>query len=358
MKRLAVSALALALLGGCAHALTQTRIDAGQTVPRMLDRPHLKDYREPSVEPGSKVVAYELAWQRRDPDAVARRLAGAVEVLLGQEAAGKLSRETTNAALRSVTAGREAGSWVRLESTPILAKYDAAHDEIRVIHEERDTVKSLGRDIGIDGAREVAETYLARLSEAKVIDPRLYEQAAMQLGYAMMGEGPVEKAVQPGRITGYRITYRPRLQGFELVNAGLRLGIAASGEVASLRLGGVTPMGEWQQDGLKPTGKGGEREVRVGTQELMARFHRQVPKDAQPEIAWSRVMYVLPEGESQAVVAPMLLVSYTEVRKTESGPVASRRKTLAYSLTDPQAAPIDFDAPAPRHEGIEPTRKY
>ncbi|MGH7320976.1 MAG: hypothetical protein ACRELA_15295, partial [Candidatus Rokuibacteriota bacterium] len=219
MKRLEISALALALLGGCAHqGLNQTRIDAGPTVPRMLDRPHLKDYRQPSVEPGSTVVAYELAW-RRDPDAAARRLAGAVEVLLGQEVAGKLSRETTNAALRSVTAGKEAGGWVRLESTPILAKYDAAHDEIRLLHEERDAVKSPGRDIGIDGAREVAETYLARLAAAKVIDPRLYEQAAMQLGYAMAGEGPVGSRVQRGRIIGYRITYRPRLRGFELVNA-------------------------------------------------------------------------------------------------------------------------------------------
>lgn len=65
----------------------------------------------------------------------------------------------------------------------------------------------------------------------------------------------------------------------------------------------------------------------------------------------------MPEGESRAVLEPMLVISYTQVRKTDEGPVASRRKTVAYSLTDPKAAPIDFDAPAAKHEGTEVTRK-
>jgi hypothetical protein len=68
-------------------------------------------------------------------------------------------------------------------------------------------------------------------------------------------------------------------------------------------------------------------------------------------------MYVMPDGESRAVREPMLVISYTQLRQTREGPVASRRKTVGYSLTDPGAPSIDFDAPPAKHEGTTVTRK-
>jgi hypothetical protein len=323
----------------------------------MLERPEGGDFEEPKVEPGREVVAFEMAWQKREPQEVARRLQAAIVGLLGEEAVGRLSKQASYDALRSVVAGDEAGSWVRLADAPILVRYDAQYDEIRVLNEELDLIEESASDLGVEGAREVAEHSLKQLAEAGVIDPRLYRQAAIQVGYKVVGEGALEQEVKRGRVVGYRVTYRPRLHGFQLANAGLRLGINASGEIASLRVGGVSPQGQWRGDVLQPTEKGGARDVRTGTKELMERFYRQVPKGVEPRVAWSRVMYVMPEGESRAVLEPMLLVSYTEVRQSEEGPVASRRKTLGYSLTNPEARPLDFDAPAARHEGIEPTRE-
>jgi hypothetical protein len=187
------------------------------------------------------------------------------------------------------------------------------------------------------------------------IDPRLYHQAVIQVGYKAVGEGPVDKPVERGRIVGYRVTYRPRVHGFQLANAGVRLGIAASGELASLRVGGVTPAGQWREGAPGPTGR--LRKVQVSTKDLTARFYREVPKRSEPRIAWSRVMYVMPDGESRAVREPMLVISYTQLRQTREGPVASRRKTVGYSLTDPGAPSIDFDAPPAKHEGTTVTRK-
>ena len=68
-------------------------------------------------------------------------------------------------------------------------------------------------------------------------------------------------------------------------------------------------------------------------------------------------MYVMPEGESRPVVEPMLVVSYASQREVDGQRIVSRRKTLGFSLTDPAAAAIDFDAPARKHEGTELTRK-
>jgi hypothetical protein len=359
MKRLAEAFIAATgLLALCVDpTLAQARVEPEPKVPRMLERPDVTKFDEPSVEPGREIVALEFARQKRDPQDAARRLAAAIQAILGKDAARKLSKETSDEAFRSAVAGEEAGHWVRLADTPILMRYDARYDEIRVIDEERDQLERPARDVGIEGARDAAERFLKELAGAGVIDSRLYRQAAMQIGYKSVGEGPVDKPVQPGRVVGYRVTYRPRLHGFQLANAGLRLGIAASGEVASLRVGGVTPVGAWREGAAEPTGAGPARKVRVSTKELTQRLYRQTPKGAEPRIAWSRIMYVMPEGASRAVLEPMLLISYTQVRQTDEGPVASRRKTLAYSLTDPRALPIDFDAPPTKHEEIGVTRK-
>lgn len=342
------------------HALpahSQTRAEPGAQFPQTFERPQAAKVEEPSVEPGREVVAFELAREKRDPQQVTRRLARAIGALLGKEAGAQMSAELSHEALSPAVSGKEAGSWVRLEGTALLVKYQAQYDELRVLNEELDVTESSARDLGIQGARDVAERFLKRLAEADVVDARLYERAVVQVGTKLVGDGPIDKEVKPGRVAGYRVTYRPRLHGFQLANAGLRLGITASGEVESLRVGGVTPLGEWRAAAFQPTGAGGARKVRIGPKELTERFYREVPKGVEPRIAWSRVLYVMPEGVSRAVVEPMLVVSYTQVRKTESGPVASRRRTLAYSLTDPKAPPVDFDAPAAKHEGTALIRK-
>jgi hypothetical protein len=359
MKRLTaafIAATGLLILG--ADALyAQARVDREVRAPLFFERPHVTEFEEPSVEPGREVVAVDLAWRKRDPQDAARRLAAGIQAIIGKEAASRLTEETSEEALKSVVSGEEAGNWARIASTPILARYEARYDEIRVLDEDLDHLEKPAREIGVEGARDAAERFIKQLADAGLIDPRLYHQAVIQVGYKAVGEGPVDKPVERGRIVGYRVTYRPRVHGFQLANAGVRLGIAASGEVASLRVGGVTPAGEWRDGAPGPTAAGRMRKVQVGTKDLTARFHREVPRGSEPRIAWSRVMYVMAGGESRAVREPMLVISYTQVRQTREGPVASRRKTVAYSLTDPRAPAIDFDAAAAKHEGTTVTRK-
>lgn len=332
----------------------QGRPAPDRPIPRMLERPHLGRYAEPDLKPGATVTAYELAWNQRESGEVSKRLHGAIGVLLDEDSAARIA---DSGVLDYVFRGEEAGTWSRLGHSPILARYQPEYDEIRMIREELAVIRHPASDVGEEGARDLAEKYLERLGKAGVIDPLLYERAAMQLGYKMVGEGAVDQKVQPGRIVEYRITYRPRLGGFEMANAGLRMGILASGELASLRVGGVTPAGKWSDGQLESSVRGAKRKIRVGTDELMRRFHKQASEGAEAQVAWSRVMYAMPEGKSEAVVEPMLLVSYTESRKVGDHRVTSRRKTLGFSLTDPEAAPIDFDPPAARHEETRVTRK-
>lgn len=349
---LALAVVAL-LVGSPAVAEVETR-SSSVPVPRMLKRPGLPDAKELSLQAGSRVTAYTMSWDDGGPDQAAKRLTGAVEVMLGKAAA---SRVIDDESLVRAANGENAGSWTRLGASPVLVRYQEEFNEIRLIHEELDRVTRPARDVGEKGALEAAEELLKRLGEAGVIDPRLFESSAVQIGYKMVGAGAVGKTVKPGRIVEYRFTYRPRLRGIEMANAGLRLGILASGELASMRVGGVTPAGEWRDGRLTSTVEDARRKVRVGVDELMRRFYESVPKGAEPQIAWSRVMYAMPEGAKRALVEPMLLVSYSLRTEADGEPVVSRRKTIGYSLTDPDAKPVDFDAPPARHEGTEPRRQ-
>lgn len=351
------SALAITALGGSVCvASAQDRPAAETLAPRMLARPQLEDVKPPELGRGAAITAFEMTWRKAGPEVAQKRLAGALAVVLGEEAARRAAGpEVLSAAVR----GEEAGTWNRLPDSPVLVRYDTDYDEIRVLYEELEVanVAVAGRSIGERRARELAEAYLDRLSKAGAIDPRLYENAALQIGYAVAGDGPVEKEVEPGRVVEYRFTFRPRLRGIELANAGVRLGILASGELAAVRLGGVTPLGEWRGGKLVSTVADSERRIRVGVDELMQRFYKGIPRGAEPQVAWSRVMYAMPEGRSEAVVEPKLIISYALQTEIQGERVVSRRKTLGFSLTNPEAAPFDFDAPAAQHEETDLTRE-
>ena len=350
----AVLALTTTAIFAASEAEVQGRPDPDRAVPKMLERPHLRPYTEPDLKPGATLTAFELTWNHRNTEEVSRRLYGAIGVLLDEGSAARIAESDV---LDNVVRGEEAGSWSRLGHSPVLAKYQSEYDEIRIIHEELSVISRPASDVGEEGVRGLAEQYLKRLGKAGVVDPRLYKDAAMQLGYKMVGEGSIDQKPGPGWIVEYRITFRPRLHGFEMANAGVRMGILASGELSSLRVGGVTPAGKWSNGQLASSVRNSQRKIRIGTDDLMRYFHKQVSEGAEPQVAWSRVMYAMPPGKSAAVVEPMLLISYTETREVGKQRVTSRRKTLGFSLTDPRAAPVDFDPPAPRHEDIRITRE-
>jgi len=350
---IAASAIAVA---NDAHAQNQTqkvRADSSITAPKMLGRPNIDKQMPPEFEPGATLIAYKLAWQAPDTAVVADRLAGALAVMEGaalQELSAKRER------LSAVIDGKQAGSWTSIASSPILAKYEAEYDEIRLINQELDIIDDSDKLIDEDEALKMAESYLQKLGDNKVIDSRLYRQAVVQLGYKMAGSGSMEAEPQPGHIVEYRVTYRPTLNGIELANAGVRLGILGSGELASMRVGGVTPSGQWEGNTLQSSVKNSERTLRTSPKNIMSSFYNQLPKDVRAQVAWSKVMYAVPQPMNSEDIEPMLLISYSEVRNIDDQPVVSRRKTLGYSLTTKDAEPVDFDKPATKHSGMKVSR--
>jgi hypothetical protein len=156
----------------------------------------------------------------------------------------------------------------------------------------------------------------------------------------------------------YRITVRRTINGIELANSGVRIGVHASGRVSALRYGGVSVTSRLSGNTEEPTGGGKWFDRKVANDALQARFEREViPANAKARVAWSRVMYVMPENRRSGVVQPLYVVSYSLEAPTDDGQVAvSRRKTVGLSLVDANAKPIDLTPPM-RAPAIEKERK-
>lgn len=355
--RLSLAAAALALSAPALAQTEQVRIDpeGARRAPLLLERN--PRFEAPQFERGLEVPVVRMTWRERDAQEVIDAVGATVTVMLNGDAPDRMP-DQMDAALKEALFGNEGGTWTRIPAAPqILVKYDRSFDEFRLINEELDVIREPVGRIGIEDAQARAERILRGLIERKVVDAELYRDAAMQLGYRRVGRGTTEGRADLGQIVEYRFTYRPRIEGIELANAGVRIGLLTDGAVSSMRVGGVTPSGTFREGRLRPEDGGTRRDIEIAPGELMTRFYRALPPNAAPEIAWSKVMYAMPDDARSALVEPQLLISFSERQPTDEGQwVTSRRRVLGFSLVDPEASPFDYTAATGRG-GDEPRRQ-
>jgi hypothetical protein len=281
----------------------------------------------------------EMRWERPSERVVAERIIAVAEVMLQR----RIDREEARKALAPAISGHERGSWTRFEVAPeLLVRYLPEVDEIRVLNEELTISNEVRGSLGEQQIVELAGRYLRELGTRRALDAALYDLRDAEIGYGRAGAGQVTGVREYDRIVEFRVTLRPRINGIEVANAGVRLGIRPTGELVSLRFGGVSMRPVEGESILKPEREGTLPKQEVPKERIKARFYRSLPQGVAAEIHWERVMYVMPEDRERAVVQPLYVLSYSEVREVDGEPIVSRRKVIGYSLTDPEAGPVDL----------------
>lgn len=310
--------------------------------------PPLALAQEPKI--GEKMAAVELYWATREPEDVARRAHALAQLVAGRELESKSIGELLTQRGRS-------SHWMDIgQGTNLKLKYLPQFDELRIINQDLMHVVDAG-DIGETSAMALAEEILEDLANRDLINLNAVNLKNAQVGYAQVGGGAKDGSFQSEQTTQYRITFRHEINGIELANAGVRLAIHASGKLAGIRLGGVSARGEYDGGTFVPSGKGYIVERRVADEDIEDRFRRSIPKGADADVTWARLMYVMPDDTQERVVEPMRIYSYSLQFSSDEGQlVSSRRKIMGYSLSDSNAQAFDFTAPAEKHEGQEPTR--
>ncbi len=301
-----------------------------------------------------RFASFEMAWPIRKPEAIAARARAAAEAMTGQG----LRSPAVVVPIKSAEASRRRMQ-VTVPGAPALEIiYLADYDELRIVDTELAASAAPEGEMPQDEALKLAKRAFDELARRNLVEPRQYTWDSTDIASTWVGRGSRDGKTAEKKRIEYRITLRRSINGIELANAGVRIVVHASGRVSGLRLGGVAVASKTAGNVEEPIGKGRWLSRQVATSDLQARFERDVvPEKAKARVAWSRVMYVMPENRRSAVVEPLYVVSYSLEFPTEAGETAvSRRRTVGFSLVDPKAPPVDLMPPV-RAPQIEKTLK-
>jgi hypothetical protein len=226
--------------------------------------------------------------------------------------------------------------------------YDAESDVLQI----NDTAALGSREVTLGGeqaAKDEMKRFVHDLASAGLIKEGQYDLASAVTGHhkRMMGNRETKEVAQ--RVVEYRYFIPRKLNGIEVANAAIMIGIAPSGKRSSIRIGGVEV--DSIQDGVeeRPSATGGVSTRTVSATELDSKFSAHVAKGRPTHTSFKGVMYMLPPGAKDAVVEPKMVYSYTTSQESPDGSKAIEDITVvSFSLTDRNALHEVFDGSRPR----------
>lgn len=305
------------------------------------------------VQVPERFASFEMFWPMQKPEAAAVQARAIAEVLSGE----RLRRPALIIPIKSAD-GSSRRMQLNVPEAPTLEiTYLAEYAEFRIVNTDLAASTAPEGEISQEEAVKIARRTIDDLAGRKMADARHYNWENADIASTWVGGGSIDGKTAEKKRIEYRITLRRSINGIELANAGVRIAVHASGRVSGLRLGGVAVRSKMSEAMEEPIGKGRWLTSKISLNELQARFNRMVPEGAKAIIAWSRVMYVMPENKRTAIVEPLYVVSYSVEVPTDAGEMAvSRRRTVGLSLVDLKAPPVDLTPPV-RAPTVEKTRK-
>jgi len=147
-------------------------------------------------------------------------------------------------------------------------------------------------------------------------------------------------------VVEYRFRLLRKLNGIDVAQAGIVLGIAPTGRRSSLQIGGVEveskviPVEDGEAEQPGPSGRILPRQVGDAAQ----RFKTDVEMGKSLHINWARKMYVMPTDADEAVIEPMMVYRYAEKTAVDGQEVVAPAEIVGLSLTDKFAKPKNLIA--------------
>ncbi|MDD5321639.1 MAG: hypothetical protein PHD43_13705 [Methylococcales bacterium] len=291
---------------------------------------------EPQVGKAMRIIP--MQWSKRSPEETAQRILYAANLVAGRT----LDADLESVFLKEHDAFQKWSAPFK-DAPELKIKVIPAYDEIRILN--RSLVDYwVKEDIGEAKAIAIAYRHLKQLIEAGMLNQQSFDPKDVQVGYGRIIQGSTDGKQKMEAITEYRITFRPNIDGIQLANSGVRIAVHRSGVLSAMRIGGVAT------DEIS----GSQVTRTVSVEDANRIFSKTQPDNAKTDIAWSRVMYVMPEDKQSAVVEPAQVFAYSLKMVSDGDEVISRRKTVGVSLGSGQL--IDYTAPASQHEDQKMTR--
>ena len=244
--------------------------------------------------------------------------------------------------------------------------YYVGADDLRVSNFALLDDISSPKDVGENVARAIFQQTFDKLADAGLLGRQDYDLALVEPSKTITTLGSSISSTEVAVVNTYDFLLRRSINGIPFMNAGLRVNVHRSGQIAGIRLGGAhllsvrpdvknTPRGLTHTQGVNgaatttslaevPTGAGFVFGGAVDAASHQKRFKRELSRASADR---SGVYYMLPmssvaDTKTSPVVEPLFIFSYSN----RYGVVASRRRYVGYSLRDPAAPPVDLSEKA------------
>jgi hypothetical protein len=329
---IALLASASTLLVGCDQS-QNVEAEAQRMQPKSLAAVATSGALNATDGVGSTLGVYSAFWPVRDDQALAAHVSNVASLF--RKAPLKLLQ---------ATGLRDAPPVAAFDDPSIEVTYKSQVDVLLVEDRSRIDRDYQANDIGEAAARGLVRGVFKSLVSKGTLRAEDYDLADLGTSHHMRDiyTGPTTPSVKS--VVQYRFRIHRKLNGIEVANNGVIVGITPQGELSSLRVGGVQFNSSGAAASEAPAGTGGILVRRVATDTISKRFDREagVP-GMQKHIAWAKKMYVMPSNQRTALLAPMLVYRFASlVVVDDGGRTIPTPGMLAYSLMDESANPADL----------------
>jgi len=280
--------------------------------------------------PGASLGKYRMHWPKRARAEVDDRIAQLATVLR-QKKVGVVSQ---------LAAGVDFAKL--LDDNRLEAAYDERFDILWV----RDEALAKGMempssDIGEKRAQLLMKDTFNDLAAAGLIDRRHYDLADIRPSHHHLRAGADDGSVPTQEmVVEYRFRVIRKLNGIDVPNNGILVGIAPSGQRSSIKMGGVQIESAHNGVEERPVQANAVIVRTVANGDIGERCENEISPGHGKHVTWSKLMYVMPEGAAEAVVEPTMVYRFAKTSVGPNGATAIAPATLlSFSLVNSSLPP-------------------
>lgn len=281
-----------------------------------------------------QVLAVDFTAARSQRLAVPDRVARAQSVLLGG-AADAMIAEDMRAPELAAGAGAAPEAALQRVRPNTRVSHQPETDDLLLVNSAVADDHAEGLDIGEAAARRIFEDTVARLSRAGLDDAGGLDLSRTKVSRLRQGSGERGRAdTLRSHVKAY-VFWAPRtVNGVEVMDSGMTIGVHRSGKLASIHSRGVLP-------GTVAAGRAAPRARVASTDQLEARAQSEFPGASIQRLG---LMYaVTPQTDEKAARALEPREVFMVFAPLADGSGYSRGRKVAYSVTDARAPALPLD---------------
>lgn len=286
-------------------------------------------------DPGALLGSYHFSWPQLTKDETLAK-------------ASKLAKAIFNQYVSIDGSNFEDKKWFSpfKENTKMIFYYNKQYNDFRIKDMSLlETNKKPATDVGEKTAKVQMANLVNKLISEGIIQDGQFDLNSVTTGHHKVKIGIKGQGVIDQWVAEYRFRMMRKLNGIDVANAGLHIGIHPSGKISSIRFGGIEIESIYNGSEELPGSKGKIIKRQVSDGDIEVKVNKEIIQGSSKFVKWKRLMYVMPNNLQDGAIEPKMVYKYAGKNQSPNGNnYFSDVKYIALSLTDFEALPEDLNA--------------